>query len=146
MAEKPTLVLREALTEKLAESLAAPIPEGTRRDVTGILGLPGKATVVVGMRRSGKTTFLHQLRRDRLVGGAARIRLPYINFEDERLVGLQGAQLGFLLEEYGRQVPEAEGPARGGKPVSRGWETPVDPQPGRGSQGDAHGHYRTTCL
>ncbi len=38
----------------------------------------------MGMRRAGKTTFLHQIRRERLAGGAARERLPYINFEDER--------------------------------------------------------------
>lgn len=31
--------------------------------------------------------------------------LPYINFEDERLSGLDGSHLGFLLEEYARVVP-----------------------------------------
>ena len=33
--------------------------------------------------------------------------MPYVNFEDERLAALQASQLGFLLEEYGRRVPEA---------------------------------------
>jgi len=104
MSEPLPPPLKEALTEKLAESLASAIPAGTPREVHGLLGLPGKATVVVGMRRSGKTTFLHQLRRERLARGSARISLPYLNFEDERLVGLDGSQLGFLLEEYGRQA------------------------------------------
>jgi len=105
MSDAPSLPLKEALTEKLADSLGSPIPEGTPRTVHGQTGLPGKATVVVGMRRAGKTTFLHQLRRERLAGGTPRNRLPYLNFEDERLIGLQGSQLGFLLETYGRQVP-----------------------------------------
>lgn len=63
---------------------------------------------MVGMRRSGKTTFLHQLRRERMAGGVHRNRLPYINFEDERLAGLPGAHLGFLVEEYGRRVQDSD--------------------------------------
>lgn len=105
MMEPLNTAMREALTENLAESLVAPIPASTPRRVHGATGLPGKATVVVGMRRSGKTTFLHQMRRERLAAGSARVRLPYLNFEDERLAGLPGAHLGFLLEEYGRQAP-----------------------------------------
>jgi len=79
------LPLKEALTEKLAESLAGPLPEATPRRVHGATGLPGKATAIVGMRRAGKTTFLHQMRRERLARSAAREHLPYVNFEDKRL-------------------------------------------------------------
>jgi hypothetical protein len=100
------LALKEALTEKLAESLELPLPEATPRQLHGAIRLPGKATAVVGMRRTGKTTFVHQLRRQRLAAGAARPHLPYLNFEDERLAGLSGSQLGFLLEEFGRRVPD----------------------------------------
>jgi uncharacterized protein len=99
--------LREALVEKLAESLAdVPVP-ATPRHVYGVTRLPGKATAVVGMRRAGKTTLLHQLRRERMAEGVAQERLPYVNFEDERLSGLKASQLGFLLEEHGRRAPEA---------------------------------------
>jgi hypothetical protein len=52
------------------------------------------------MRRAGKTTFLHQIRGDRLAGGALREQLPYLNFEDERLVGLAAGQLHLVLEDY----------------------------------------------
>ncbi len=99
--------LRDALTEKLAESLSASLPDATPRRVFCATGLPGKATAVVGMRRTGKTTFLHQMRKDRLGRGAPRNGLPYLNFEDERLAGMEAAQLGFLLEEYRRRVPDA---------------------------------------
>ena len=106
MPETLPLPLKEALTEKLAESLAGPLLEATPRQVHGVTSFPGKATAVVGMRRAGKTTFLHQMRRKRMAQGAAREHLPYLNFEDERLVELKAGQLGFLLEAYGRRVPQ----------------------------------------
>jgi hypothetical protein len=107
MPEALSDTLRQALTGILAESLAAGLPEGTPRRVHGRLALPGKVTAVVGMRRVGKTTFLHQLRRERLAQGVPRTHAPYVNFEDERLAGLQGRHLGFLVEEFGRRVPDA---------------------------------------
>lgn len=97
------------LVEKLADSLEAPLPEATLRRVHGRLSLPGKATAVIGMRRAGKTTFLHQLRRERLARGVPRERLPFINFEDEQLVGLGADQLAVLIEEYYRRHPALRG-------------------------------------
>jgi predicted AAA+ superfamily ATPase len=64
---------------------------------------------VIGMRGAGKTTFMHQLRRERSERGVARERLPYINFEDERLVGLQAQQLHLVVEEYYRRYPALRG-------------------------------------
>ncbi|MEW6221144.1 MAG: hypothetical protein AB1634_16645 [Thermodesulfobacteriota bacterium] len=55
---------------------------------------------------------MHQLRQERLAGGKARGRLPYVHFEDERLAGLDAAHLGFFLEEYGRRVAST-GPGEG---------------------------------
>lgn len=102
--------LRQALADTLAESLQGPLPDGTNRHISGLVRLPGKVTAVIGMRRVGKTTFVHQLRRARLAEGTPRTLLPYVNFEDERLAGLNAAHLGFLLEEFGRRVPEAHAP------------------------------------
>ena len=99
--------LRRALAEQLADSLRRPLPSFTPRRVFGRTGLPGKATAVTGMRRAGKTTFLHQLRRERIERGVARERLPFISFEDERLAGLQAGELGVLVDEYYRRAPQA---------------------------------------
>ncbi|MBI3392659.1 MAG: ATP-binding protein [Nitrospirae bacterium] len=96
---------RARLVEKLAESLAGPIPEATPRRVHGTVALAGKATAVVGMRRAGKTTFLHQLRRERLARGVPRERLAYVNFEDEQLAGITVEQLRALPEEFYRRFP-----------------------------------------
>lgn len=97
------------LSEKLSDSLASPLPIGTSRQVFGAVRIPGKATAVVGMRRAGKTMFLHQIRRELLSGGADRERLPYINFEDERLAGMTAEHLHPLLEDYFRRFPAFRG-------------------------------------
>jgi len=101
--------LRAVLGEKLGESLTEAIPSSTPRRVHGTVSLAGKATAVIGMRRAGKTTFLHQLRRERLDRGVGRERLPYLNFEDERLVDLRADQLHLVLEEYYRLHPGLRG-------------------------------------
>ena len=102
-----TPALKQVLSEKLADSLTAPLPDSTPRRVFGEVHLPGKATAVVGVRRAGKTTFLHQVRGERMARGTARVQLPYINFEDERLVDLTAGHLGYLVEEYSRRFSEA---------------------------------------
>ncbi|MBM4353788.1 MAG: ATP-binding protein [Deltaproteobacteria bacterium] len=98
---------RQTLTEKLADSLSDPLPTGTLRRVWGPSPPPGKATAVVGMRRAGKTTYVHQLRRERIQRGAGPDQLPYVNFEDERLAGVTAAHLAFLVEEHARRCPDA---------------------------------------
>jgi hypothetical protein len=109
MASETASPLRAWLVEKLADSLTAPLPEATRRRMHGAVTMPGKATAVVGMRRSGKTTFLHQLRRERLERGVGRERLPYLDFEDERLEGIGAGDLTVLVDEYYRRYPALRG-------------------------------------
>ena len=43
----------------------------------------GKADVVIGMRRVGKTWFCYQKIRDLVASGIKRERVLYLNFEDE---------------------------------------------------------------
>ena len=96
--------LQILLQEKLADSLAAPLPDLTRREVR-LPAVPGKALAVIGMRRSGKTCFLWQCLADRLRAGHAREALVYLNFDDDRLAGMEVSGLSFLLEEYFRRHP-----------------------------------------
>ncbi len=109
MARTLTEALKRALSDKLSESLSAPPPDSTPRRVHGTVTLPGKATAVIGMRRAGKTTYLHQLRRERAQQGTPQLHLPYINFEDERLAGITAAQLGYLVEDHARRFAEPHG-------------------------------------
>ena len=74
MAETSLPRLTRILGELLAASVQAPLPAYTKRRIFGPTGLTGKATAIVGMRRAGKTTFLHQLRRRRRTSRAGVIR------------------------------------------------------------------------
>jgi hypothetical protein len=87
------------------DSLAAPIPTHTRRDVR-LPAVPGKAVAVIGMRRSGKTTFLWQCLAERLATGTPREALLCLNFEDERLAGIQPTDLQWMVKVYYPLRPE----------------------------------------
>ena len=111
MAETPLPRLSRILGEQIAESVRMPVPAYTRRRTFGRVRLPGKATAIVGMRRAGKTTFLHQLRRERIERGVPREQAPWLSFEDERLAGLDASHLGMLVNEYHRRFPVSPGAA-----------------------------------
>jgi uncharacterized protein len=97
--------MREVIQQKIVDSLASPVPAFTRRDVR-VHAVPRKAVAVIGMRRTGKTTFLWQVLADRLAQGTGREGLLYFNFEDERLAGMKAADLNLVVEEYYRLHPE----------------------------------------
>ena len=96
--------MRELLQQLIVDSLAMPLPDFTRRDVQ-LPAVAGKAVAVVGMRRSGKTTFLWQCLADKLAAGVERESLLYLNFEDERLIGMQATDLQWIVEDYYRLTP-----------------------------------------
>lgn len=93
------------LREKLIAAADMSPPALTRRDAA-LPGLPGKAMAVIGMRRAGKTSFLHQCRADLLAAGRSPNRLIYFNFEDERLAGLDVADLHLIPDLHLRLFPE----------------------------------------
>lgn len=97
--------IRQALSDQLTRSCRESPPQFTPRRVAGSYRFPGKATAVLGARRAGKTTFLHQIRAERIAAGASVDGVPYISFEDERIAGLEGRDLGFLTDEYARVAP-----------------------------------------
>jgi uncharacterized protein len=71
-----------------------------------IASLPGKATVCIGVRRSGKSTIMFQLMRQLLSGGVSMKNVVYINFFDDRLYPLQHEKLEIVLEAYYSMYPE----------------------------------------
>lgn len=97
-------ISHDLLRLKLTESLAAPQPALTRRDVQ-LPGVRGKALAVIGVRRGGKTTFLRQCRSDRLASGRPPESQLLVSLEDERMSGMAVADLGWLLDEHARQFP-----------------------------------------
>ena len=97
-------VLVEKLNAALSETVA---PTLTPRDAR-LPAVANKVHAVVGMRRVGKTTYLRQLLQARRATGPSE-RAVYLGFDDERLADLDAGQLGFLLEEYYRRLPQLRG-------------------------------------
>ncbi|MDD2708354.1 MAG: ATP-binding protein [Verrucomicrobiae bacterium] len=81
------------------EALRRPLPELVVRD-TVIRRVPGRASVLTGMRRSGKTWLCFQQMRDLIAKGTPREKMLYINFDDERLAGFALQDFQWLLERY----------------------------------------------
>lgn len=96
--------LKSVIRDKIVQGLAVELPALTRRDVY-LPAVPGKTLAVIGMRRSGKTTFLWQCMADQLRKGAPRESLLYFNFEDDRLAGLGARDLQHIIEIYYQLQP-----------------------------------------
>ncbi len=98
-------LIQSVVRDKILTALDAPLPKLTRRDAR-LPVIDGKAMVVIGMRRAGKTSFLHQQRSDLIASGRSPQRLVYFNFEDERLAGLDASRLGLVPETHLRLFPD----------------------------------------
>ncbi|MBS0629978.1 MAG: ATP-binding protein [Verrucomicrobia bacterium] len=67
---------------------------------------PNIIKVAIGMRRSGKTYFLFQTIRKLLATGVPIDRILYINFEDERILPLDGKGMGKMIDSWYTLYPE----------------------------------------
>lgn len=68
--------------------------------------IPGKAAVCIGVRRCGKSTYLHQIIQKLIDGGVSRQNILYLNLFDDRLHNLQQGNLAVILEAYYSIYPE----------------------------------------
>ena len=98
--------IEQVLKEKILLGVEPSKQNFTRREIT-LPRIKGKALAVIGMRRAGKTTFLHQCRTDLITAGRKPEQLLYINLEDERLFDLAASQLHLIPEIHARLFPQA---------------------------------------
>jgi predicted AAA+ superfamily ATPase len=94
------------LSVLLARFEETPLPELTTRDIR-LQAAPGRADVLIGMRRSGKTYVMFQRMRELLAEGIPRGRILYLNLEDDRLGEADLRVLDRSLEHFYRKHPEA---------------------------------------
>ncbi len=104
MAAGPQDSYRNAIRQKIVDSIAAPVPILTARDVW-LPAVTNKAIAVIGMRRAGKTSLLWRIVGERLKLGTPREALVYFSFEDERLAGMTALDLQLVIEEYYKLYP-----------------------------------------
>ena len=66
----------------------------------------GKANVIIGMRRAGKTWFCYQKIKDLLAAGTPKENILYLNFEDDRLLEFNVHHFQEMLDVYFGKYPE----------------------------------------
>lgn len=71
-----------------------------------IRAVPAKATICIGVRRSGKSTYLFQVIQRLLSSGVSRENILYLNFFDDRLHNLGQEGIGSITEAYYSLYPE----------------------------------------
>ena len=94
-------ILKEIILDFQEADLSTGVPR--RIEVTPVAG---KATVYIGVRRSGKSVFMFQLIKRLLDAGIPRQNILYLNFFDDRLYSLQHENPGVILEAYFSLYPE----------------------------------------
>ncbi len=82
-----------------------PLETGVPRHLS-LTPVPGKASVCIGVRRCGKSTYMSQIIQRLLDRKVPRQNILYLNFFDDRLHGLQQEGLGPVAEAYYSLYPE----------------------------------------
>lgn len=95
----------EILKTLILDFLELPLETGVPRRVH-IEPVPGKATVCVGVRRCGKSTYMFQVIQSLIEKGIPKENILYLNFFDDRLHNLQHDKMDFILEAYYSLYPE----------------------------------------
>ncbi len=95
----------EIIKEMILDFQQSEQPTGVPRHLE-IRPVENKATILIGVRRSGKTTYLYQL-IDKLVNrGVSGENIFYLNFFDDRLHELKNQGLAQVMEAYFSLYPE----------------------------------------
>ena len=94
----------DAVEYLISDFQERPLPELTQRD-TRVPHIAGKADVIIGMRRSGKTYLLFQEMQKLLGAGTDKHDLLYLNLEDDRLDPTENGFLDHVLETFFRLRP-----------------------------------------
>ncbi len=100
--------------EKIFEELTAEFQEREIPDlIKRELKIPyhlRKIFVIYGLRRAGKTYYLYSLIKELLKKGIPRKEIFYLDFEDERIEGIQEKDLSKILELYYKINSETKTP------------------------------------
>ncbi|MBI3923354.1 MAG: ATP-binding protein [Armatimonadetes bacterium] len=98
--------MEDLVRQLMSDYQEAPVPVGIYREVH-LPVIQRKANVITGMRRSGKTFVLFQEMRRLMAAGIPKTRMLHINFEDERLLGMETRHLRLIPETFYRLFPQS---------------------------------------
>lgn len=97
--------MKSALSRIIDDFHEREIPELIKRNQV-FPEIDGKADVVIGMRRSGKTYFCFQKIKKLLSEGIPKTNILYLNFEDDRLLTFTVSDFQTVLDIYHSKFPE----------------------------------------
>lgn len=89
----------QLLQEIILDSQERSLFTGTPRRIK-VTVMPQKATVLIGVRRCGKSTWMHQVLMQLKSAGVNRENILYLNFFDDRLADLKTVGLNAVPEAY----------------------------------------------
>lgn len=92
-------IMREDFRYIVSEWLSRKLPETVDRNIRIDLKVD-KVIAVAGVRRAGKTYLLFDIIKKLVAGGVPTENVLYINFDDDRLVGLGSKDLDDILSVY----------------------------------------------
>ena len=95
----------ETLKSIILDFHEAELETGVPRRIR-IEAVPDKVTICIGVRRSGKSTYLFQVIKRLLDEGVQPENILYLNFFDDRLHNLRREGLGLITEAYYSLFPE----------------------------------------
>ena len=99
--------MKAALAEVMREFYELGIPEDVKARDVAYLEKAHSATVVSGMRRTGKTYVTYQRMRELVASGVPLQRLVHVNFDDDRLKGMKLEHLRLIGDVHAELYPEA---------------------------------------
>lgn len=93
--------MEKIISQLLAEfqSVIANTKDSVVRDLS-FPDIPKMINVAIGVRRAGKTYFIYQKIRELVSLGIPLQRILFINFEDDRLLPMDGSKLAKLLDAF----------------------------------------------
>ena len=99
--------MKSALAEVMREFYELGIPEDVKARDVAYLEKAHSATVVSGMRRTGKTYVTYQRMLELVASGVPLERIVHVNFDDDRLKGMKLEHLRLIGDIHAELYPDA---------------------------------------
>ena len=99
--------MKAALAEVMREFYELGIPEDVKARDVAYIEKAHSATVVSGMRRTGKTYVTYQRMRELVASGVPLERIVHVNFDDDRLKGMKLEHLRLIGDIHAELYPQA---------------------------------------
>ena len=99
--------MKDALREVMSQFYADGVPSDALAREGRFPEVRNNATIVKGMRRTGKTYFTYLRMRELLSSGVPIERMVHVNFDDDRLAAMTASDLHWLVDLHAEMFPDA---------------------------------------